>query len=80
MTDAPRPLDEQYDVVIVGAGMVGAACACALSAADLRIAVIEARPPATTWPRDSTDLRVSAITLASRQIFTALHEIGRAHV
>ncbi len=73
MTDAPRPLDEQYDVVIVGAGMVGAACACALSAADLRIAVIEARPPATTWPQDSTDLRVSAITLASRQIFTALH-------
>lgn len=64
--------EQSYDVVIVGAGMVGAALACALGDTHLRVAIIEARPPLMTWPEDSTDLRVSAITQASRRIFTAL--------
>jgi len=32
-----------YDVAIIGAGIVGAACAYSLSSADLRVAVIDAR-------------------------------------
>ena len=64
--------DQSYDVVIVGAGMVGAALACALGDTALRVAVVEARPPQLTWPEDSTDLRVSAITQASRRIFSAV--------
>lgn len=63
---------QSYDVVIVGAGMVGAALACALGDTDLRVAIIEAKPPLSTWPKDSTDLRVSAITQASQRIFTAV--------
>ena len=65
-------LKPDYDVVIVGAGMVGAALACMLDDSGLRVAVIEARPPQTHWPEGSVDLRVSAITAASRQIFSAL--------
>src|SRR5437879_13575790 len=36
-----------YDVVIIGAGIVGAACASSLASAGLRVAVIDARGAAT---------------------------------
>lgn len=61
-----------YDIIIAGAGMVGATLACALTTTPLRIAVIEARPPALQWPADSIDCRVSAISIASQQILTQL--------
>lgn len=57
-----------YDVVIVGGGMVGAAAACALGGSALKVAVLEQLPPASA-PGQEYDLRVSAITLASRAIF-----------
>ncbi|MFQ5470607.1 MAG: UbiH/UbiF/VisC/COQ6 family ubiquinone biosynthesis hydroxylase [Gammaproteobacteria bacterium] len=63
---------DAYDVVIVGAGMVGATLACALGDRALRVAVIEARQPALEWPKDSVDLRVSAITAASQKVFSSL--------
>jgi len=65
-------LKHDYDVVIVGAGMVGAALACMLDGSGLRVALIEARSLRTHWPEGSVDLRVSAITAASRHIFMAL--------
>ncbi len=62
----------RYDIVIVGAGMVGATLACALRDSGLRIAVVEARRPRRSWPAGSVDLRVSAISAASERIFRAL--------
>jgi len=61
-----------FDVVIVGAGMVGSTLACSLEQTALRIGIVEALPPPTTWDPDSIDLRVSAVTAASQQIFKGL--------
>ncbi|NOT86318.1 MAG: UbiH/UbiF/VisC/COQ6 family ubiquinone biosynthesis hydroxylase [Methylococcaceae bacterium] len=61
-------MKEQFDVVIVGGGMVGAAVACALGDSDLRVAVIEQHPPEAFSPKQPHDLRVSALSIASRKI------------
>jgi len=62
----------RYDVVIVGGGMVGACLACALAPTDLQVAVLEFSEPQLSWPEDSVDLRVSAISIASQHIFNAV--------
>ncbi len=65
-------MTDHYDIIIIGGGMVGAACALALGGSGLRVAVIETR---TAQPYDAAaaaDLRVSAITQASQRIFAAL--------
>ncbi len=68
---------DSYDVIIVGAGMVGAAAACLLSKSDttgkikpLKIALVEAST-AKPFNEDSFDPRVAAITEKSRQILTS---------
>jgi len=61
-----------YDVVIVGGGMVGACLACALARTDLQVAVLEFAEPQLSWSEDSVDLRVSAISIASQRIFNAV--------
>lgn len=68
-----------FHILVIGGGMVGA-CVAALAAthrhfADLRIAVLEAKPPTLPPPDavDDIDLRVSAISRASERI---LSEIG----
>jgi 2-octaprenylphenol hydroxylase len=62
-----------FDVVIVGGGLVGA-CFAALAASDrelsrLKIALLEARPPTQPPDDSSVDIRVSAISRASMRIF-----------
>ncbi|MCL6712017.1 UbiH/UbiF family hydroxylase [Pseudomonas sp. R2.Fl] len=49
----------QMDAVIVGGGVVGAACALALAEAGLEVALIEGREP-PRWSPDVPDLRVYA--------------------
>ncbi|MEE8379022.1 MAG: UbiH/UbiF/VisC/COQ6 family ubiquinone biosynthesis hydroxylase, partial [Gammaproteobacteria bacterium] len=65
---------QHYDIVIVGGGMVGSALACALSNDNgaLNIAIIEGREPELNWDDKSFDLRVSAITRGSQQLFEQL--------
>ncbi len=72
-------MTQHYDIIIVGAGISGAALACALAQADsgLRIALLEAQPLREGWPPCETsingfDPRVSALTSASCQLLEAL--------
>ncbi|WP_293643866.1 UbiH/UbiF/VisC/COQ6 family ubiquinone biosynthesis hydroxylase [Thiolapillus sp.] len=60
------------DIIIAGGGMVGAALACALAEQDFSIALLERREPTEDWPQDSHDIRVSAISRASQNIFSHL--------
>jgi 2-octaprenylphenol hydroxylase len=62
----------RYDVVVVGAGMVGAAFACACLGKGLSIALVEPRAPQRAWPEGEVDLRVSALSRASQRILTRL--------
>ena len=61
-----------FDVLIVGGGMVGTTLACALKDSGLKIGLIETNSPIDIRDDDPVELRVSAITRASQQIFTAL--------
>lgn len=72
----PRP-EEDYDVVIVGGGMVGAAVGCGLASSamtrGLRVAMIDSSPKQPTFrkhdPNAIPDQRVSAITPATVRFF-----------
>ena len=69
------------DIVISGAGMVGAALACALAPSGVRIQLLEQRPGSLQqWLAEADaamtpgrhDARVSALNLASVQLLTSL--------
>jgi 2-octaprenyl-6-methoxyphenol hydroxylase len=62
---------ERYQVVVVGAGLVGAAAALALGRQGLRIALVERQPPAV--PDDAWDTRIYAISPAPQRF---LERIG----
>lgn len=60
------------DVAIVGGGAVGAALACALADKGLTLTLIDAQTPAPYDPKGEVDLRVFALSMASRRILEAL--------
>ena len=62
---------KDYDVVIVGGGMVGASFALALRATPLRVLLIESVPPDSA-SQPSFDERTTALGNGSRQIFETL--------
>ena len=64
--------ERDFDVAVVGGGMVGAALARALTLEAFSVVLIEAREPRLDWPIDSHDLRVSAITRASQHLLQNL--------
>jgi 3-demethoxyubiquinol 3-hydroxylase len=61
-------MNQSFDVIIVGGGMVGAAVACSLGGSSLQVAVIENAPPHAFSPDQPHDLRVSALSVASQKI------------
>ncbi len=60
-----------YDIIIVGGGMVGASLAAALQPLPLSVAVIEAYPPSSD-AQPSYDDRTTAISYGSQQIFSGM--------
>jgi len=62
---------EQVDVLVVGAGMVGLAFACALKDSGLKVTLIE-RGEANAVESLGMDCRVSAIVLGNQQILDGL--------
>lgn len=66
---APNP--NEFDLIIVGGGLVGASLACALADTDLRIAVVEAHP-FNTQRHPGFDARTVALAYGSQQIFAAM--------
>lgn len=61
-----------YDVIIVGAGIVGLTLANRLANLTLKVAILEQQSP-QVWHPQNNDLRVSAIAKANQQLFA---EIG----
>lgn len=70
-------MNQQFDLVIIGGGMVGTALACALKDAPINIALIETQLPQSAGPEitsvNDADKRVSALNHASEKF---LRHIG----
>ena len=63
---------EDCDVIVVGAGMVGAVLVQMLADAGFSVVVFERDGLITDWDSGEHDLRVSAINLSSERVLTAL--------
>lgn len=62
---------KNFDLIIIGGGMVGLALAASFKTSAMRIALIEANPP--SQPLDAVDYRVSSINLASERLLQGLN-------
>ncbi|MBS0287200.1 MAG: UbiH/UbiF/VisC/COQ6 family ubiquinone biosynthesis hydroxylase [Proteobacteria bacterium] len=66
--------NHEYDVIVVGAGIVGLAAALAFAKQELSVALIEAHKPSAQFPLldEAIDAKVVAITRASENFFSYL--------
>jgi len=64
--------ENQYDILIIGGGMIGASMACAIANLPLRIAIIEAFPFKSN-NQPSYDARSIALAYGSKRIFETLN-------
>ena len=83
-----------FDVIIIGSGLVGSSLALALKHSGLKLALVEKQPPQPLPGDASWDSRIYAISPGSAAFLktlgiwdeldhkrmTPVHEIGRAHV
>ncbi|MCP4990338.1 MAG: FAD-binding protein [Colwellia sp.] len=63
---------EHFDCVVIGGGMVGAASALTLAQLGLHVALVEQYQPKHYSAEQTLDLRVSAISLASKNLLTQI--------
>ncbi|WP_407332455.1 2-octaprenyl-3-methyl-6-methoxy-1,4-benzoquinol hydroxylase [Enterovibrio sp. 27052020O] len=63
---------KQFDIIVVGGGMVGAAAALGLARQGKRVAMVERTAPQAFSPQQPMDLRVSAISPASVSLLSSL--------
>ncbi|MCP4322934.1 MAG: FAD-binding protein [Alteromonadales bacterium] len=63
---------EHFDCVVIGGGMVGAASALTLAQLGLHVALVEQYQPKHYSAEQALDLRVSAISLASKNLLTQI--------
>jgi 2-octaprenyl-3-methyl-6-methoxy-1,4-benzoquinol hydroxylase len=61
-------MSREFDVLIVGAGMVGATIACGLARSGLKIGIIDQQPPPQFIDGEAPHIRVSALSYASEQV------------
>lgn len=65
-------LTEFYDVVVVGAGMTGAAAALGFAQEGLRVALLEKAKPGAFDSQSAPDVRISAISSSSVELLKQL--------
>ncbi len=66
-------MTRRYDVLVVGAGMVGATVGCALGQQGIRVALFDHALPSAFSPEQPPDLRVSALSPSTEHF---LRDIG----
>lgn len=66
-------MNTEFDVAIVGGGLVGASMAAALAGSPLRVALLEGRPPQPLPDDDSWDVRIYAVSPGNQRF---LRDIG----
>lgn len=64
--------NQAFDICVIGAGMVGASCACAFAFLGLKVALVEPYLPTPFEPSQAPDLRVSALNRHSIDLLAQL--------